>query len=50
MQPCFLHDGAYGLFWNATKAVKFLLNFEVHFALYGQDNFWKGIYVFLNVS
>ena len=41
-----------GLFWNATKAVKFLLNFQVHSALYVQDNyvFWKGIYVFLNVS
>ena len=24
---------------NATKAVKFLLNFQVHFALYGQDNY-----------
>ena len=37
-----------GLFWNATKAVKFWLNFQVHF---GQDNyvFSKGIYVFLNV-
>ena len=23
IQPCFLHDGAHGLFWNATKAVKF---------------------------
>ena len=39
IQPCFLHDGAHGLFWNATKAVKFLLNFEVHFALYGKDNY-----------
>ena len=41
-----------GLFWNATKAVKFLLHFQVHSALYGQDNYvsWKGIYVFLNVS
>ena len=35
----FLHDGAHGLFWNATKALKFLLNFQVHFALYGQDNY-----------
>ena len=25
------------LYGNATKAVKFLLNFQVHFALYGQD-------------
>ena len=24
---------------NATKAAKFLLNFQVHFALYGQDNY-----------
>ena len=39
IQPCFLHDGAHGLFWNATKAVKFLLNFQVHFALYGQDDY-----------
>ena len=39
IQPCFLHDRAHGLFWNATKAVKFLLNFQVHFALYGQDNY-----------
>ena len=35
IQPCFLHGGAHGLFWNATKAAKFLLNFQVHFALYG---------------
>ena len=27
------------LYGNATKAVKFLLNFLVHFALYGQDNY-----------
>ena len=39
IQPCFLLDGAHGLFWNATKAVKFLLNFQVHFALYGQENY-----------
>ena len=39
IQPCFLHDGAHGLFWNATKAVKFLLYFQVHFALYGQENY-----------
>ena len=39
IHPCFLHDGAHGLFWNATNAVKFLLNFQVHFALYGQDNY-----------
>ena len=25
--------------FNATKAVRFLLNFQVHFALYGQDNY-----------
>ena len=30
IQPCFLHGGAHGLFWNTTKAVKFLLNFQVH--------------------
>ena len=30
----FLHGGAHGLL-NATKAAKFLLNFQVHFALYG---------------
>ena len=39
IQPCFLLDGAHGLFWNATKVVKFLLNFQVHFALYGRDNY-----------
>ena len=39
IQPCFLLDGAHRLFWNATKEVKFLLNFQVHFALYGQDNY-----------
>ena len=41
-----------GLFWNTTKAVKFLLNFQVHFALYGQDNyvFEREFCVFLNVS
>ena len=36
---CFLHGGAHGLFWNATKAAKFLLNFQVHFALYGRGNY-----------
>ena len=39
IQPCFLHDGAHGLFRNATKAVKFLLNFQVHFALCGQGKY-----------
>ena len=39
IQPCFLHGGAHGLFWNATKSAKFLLNFQVHFALYGQDSY-----------
>ena len=39
IQPCFLLDGAHGLFLNATKVVKFLLNFRVHFALYCQDNY-----------
>ena len=38
IQPCFLHVGAHGLL-NATKAAKFLLNFQVHFALYRQDNY-----------
>ena len=38
IQPCFLHVGAHGLL-NATKAAKFLLNFQVHFALYFQDNY-----------
>ena len=27
------------MFWNATKSAKFLLNFQVHFALYGRDNY-----------
>ena len=31
---CFLHGGAHGLL-NATKAATFLLNFQVHFSLYG---------------
>ena len=41
IQPCFLQGGAHGLFWNATKSAKILLNFQVHvhFALYGQDNY-----------
>ena len=39
IQLCFLHGGAHGLFCNATKAAKFLLNFQVHFALYGQENY-----------
>ena len=30
IQPCSLHGGTHGLFWNATKAAKFLLNFQVH--------------------
>ena len=34
IQPCFLHGGA-----NATKTTKFLLNFQIHFALYGQENY-----------
>ena len=38
VQTCFLLDVAHGLLLNATKAVKFLLNFQVHFELYGQDN------------
>ena len=33
IQICFLLDGAH------AKAMKFLLNFQVHFALYGQDNY-----------
>ena len=39
IQPCFLHGGANHGLLNATKAAKFLLNFQVHFALYGQDNY-----------
>ena len=39
IQPCFLHGGAHGLFWNATKSAKILLNFQVHFALYGPYEF-----------
>ena len=35
----FFTAGAYGLFWNATQAAKFLLNFQVNFALYGQGNY-----------
>ena len=49
IQPCFFHGGAYGLFWNAT----ILLNFQVHFGLYGQENYVFGgefQYEFLNVS
>ena len=42
IQPCFLHGGAHGLFWNATKSATILLNFQVHFALYGQDNYLFG--------
>ena len=38
IQPCFLHGGAHEL-RNATKSAKFLLNFQVHFVLYGQDNY-----------
>ena len=38
IQPCFLRVGTHGLL-NATKAAKFLLNFQVHFALYFQDNY-----------
>ena len=36
---CFLHSGAPGLFSNAIRAAKYLLNYKVHFALYGQDNY-----------
>ena len=39
IQPCFLYGGAHGLFRNTTKSAKFLLNFQVHFALYGQENY-----------
>ena len=49
IQPCFFHDRAHGLFWNAT----ILLNFQVHFGLYGQENYVFGgefQYEFLNVS
>ena len=34
IQPCFLHGGA-----HATKTAKFLLNFQVQFTLYGQENY-----------
>ena len=40
IQPCFLHGAAHHGLLNATKAAKFLLNFQVHFALYGQDNYF----------
>ena len=36
---CFLHCRAHGLFRNSGKVAKFLLNFQVHFALYGQENY-----------
>ena len=48
IQPCFLHGG--GHFQNrpihasllrlnySTKEAMFLLNFQVHFELYGQEN------------
>lgn len=39
IQPCFLHRGAHSLFWNTAKAANFLLNFLVHFVLYGQENY-----------
>ena len=29
----------HGMFWNATKAAKFLLNFQVHFVLYDRVNY-----------
>ena len=39
IQTCFLHGGARGLFLNSTKAEKFLLYFQVHFAPCGHENF-----------
>ena len=41
IQPCFLHGGAHGLsvLKCYSKSAKILLNFQVHFALYGQDNY-----------
>ena len=39
IQRSFLHGGAHCLFWNTTKAAEFLLNFQTHFALYGQENY-----------
>ena len=53
IQPCFLHRRAHGLFWNATnKSVKFFAEFSGTFCTLWprQLRFWKGIYVFLNVS
>ena len=40
IQPCFLHGAGHHGLLNATKAAKCLLNFQVHFALYGQDNYF----------
>ena len=49
IQPCFLHGGVH--FQNrpihasllrlnySTKEAMFLLNFQVHFELYGQENY-----------
>ena len=40
IQRCFLHgDGENVLFWNSTKAAKVLKAFQVHFLLYGQENY-----------
>ena len=40
IQQCFLHGGAQNvLFWNSFTAAKFWKTFQVHFLLYGQENF-----------
>ena len=47
IQPCFLHVAAHGLL-KATKAAKFFLNFQVHFALYNclGNSYFQDNYVF----
>ena len=54
IQPCFLHGGAPWSVLNATKAAKFSLNFQVHFAPYGQENYvfereFMYVYSFIDV-
>ena len=49
IQQCFLPSEAQDvLFWNSTKIAKFLKTFQVHFLLYGQENYvfkWEFMYV-----
>ena len=49
IQQCFLYGEAQDvLFWNSTKAATFLKTFQIHFFLYGQENYvfkWKFMYV-----